>query len=213
MPRKKLKWPNSALCLVLGLCLIPTLAFSRAYQVDIIVFKNIETSTAAEPLSPSWTDRDFSGVVELSPSMLLPTEKSQLQNALLALKKSQPYQVLFSQSFVSDFKQGHKKTFRISSDEHYVWPPLSLDENNLPADPLSSNTYPVVDGKISFTLGYYFDIDVKLQVLQQQEATSPPLAYHIEQSLRSGSKKLLYLDNPHYGVLLYLSPAGSTYVD
>lgn len=102
----------------------------------------------------------------------LPSE-SQLRNALTHLKANPSYEVLLSQRFMSDFKTGVKQTFQI--------------DNSL---------CPLVSGSISFVLGYYFDIDLHLDI--------PPT--HVDKTLQVNSRKWVYIDAPHYGVLLYLSP-------
>jgi hypothetical protein len=172
----------------------------RSYQVDVIVFKNLDEN--ARPALPYrlWPESYFSKAINLSSDDLLPKSQSHLKDPLYRLSSSKSYQVLLSQSFISDFHNGVKKTFRI--EQEAISPEL-----------LENNTYPLVDGIISFVIGRYFDIDIHMQVLSLDVRNQIPSLhfmpfqiFHIEQSLRTSSKKLIYVDNPNYGILLYLSP-------
>jgi len=139
------------LCFFLGSTSVAQAA-TRSYQVDMIVFKN----------------RPPSGIVS---ETSLPSQ-SYLKTALTRLKASNEYEVLSSESFVSELKTGVKQIV------------------------------PIRSGSISFVLGYYLDIEVHLAI--------PPT--YIDEKLKANSRKLLYIDNPNYGVLLYLSPVESKHV-
>lgn len=155
----------------------------------------------------------------------------QLKTALENIKASDQYHVLYVASWVSDFYYGKTKSFNFSSDKAYQWPSgnhlyrTSAQRTEYTNGQNFTPEFPELNGLFSFSLNKYFDITIKLQILspnfQKQKpiklygtselySFTPLKAYHIEQHIRTRSKKLIYIDNPNYGILLYLTPIKQT---
>lgn len=169
-------------------------------------------------------------------NLLLPKaqypESFQLQSALEKLNSSGQYQVLYTASWISDFYYGKTKTFEFFSNKIYLWPTGSSTEQayqenlnilNLAPLPLVSTvpSFPAINGSLSFSLGRYFDIKTKIQILKPDYKNQAPIklygslenfdftplkVFHINQHVRTRSKKLIYIDSPSYGILMYLTP-------
>lgn len=191
---------------------------------------------STELLSPDTSNNTDATNKSSDLNLLLPKdqypESFQLQSALEKLNSSDQYQVLYTASWISDFYYGKTKTFEFFSNKTYLWPTGSSTEqayqenlNTLNLDPLplvsTSPSFPAINGSLSFSLGRYFDIQTKIQILKPDYQNQAPIklygslenfdftplkVFHIDQHVRTRSKKLIYLDSPSYGVLMYLTP-------
>lgn len=160
-------------------------------------------------------------------------DRFQLLTALKKIDASDQYQVIYAASWVSDFYYGKTKSFEIFSDKTYLWPTGTSSINatekrlqllNTPPELLqafSTPEFPMLDGLLKISLNRYFDIQLKLQILAPNYSKQMPITlygslenfrftplkvFHADQHIRTSSKKLVYIDNPSYGILLYLTP-------
>lgn len=169
-------------------------ALTKKFQVEIIAFKinNSLSHTETFPLYPALPEYNES--IELSDFdeqiesyMLLPREYLKLNKEENLIDKKSNYQVLF----------------------HYGW---LQNENSSKKIHLSNSNQQQSQYKLSGTIqvkkGYYFTVDLNLDLQPPKIASTPNTPKHFILNTKRKLKRneLHYIDHPKFGLLIQITP-------
>jgi Peptidoglycan-binding protein, CsiV len=175
------------LCVLAALgCFATRAVAATLYDVEVIVFRYLAASDDGE----QWPENTTVADDGIAPTPLqqglenLPDSQFALNAVAGALQRSGAYRVL-----------AHRLWRQSAYDRHSAVPYL------LHTSPGSSGRE--VDGSITLIRERYLHMAVDLTL------TSPDVLYRLDEARRMRSGELNYFDNPHFGVIVRVTPYGS----
>lgn len=208
MSFRKLRFPGGLWLLALGMLLsISAPAQDRWFQVEIIVFERLdEDGVWAE----AWQPDPGRPPVDESINLLAAADATGEETGTFAYRLLNPRSYSLKDSYGG---LRYSKSFRPLL--HYAWQQPALSQMlarwiHLYVPPDSAGGFapapPRLDGTLRVYLTRYLHVDTDL--LYQREGSEIPVRLQASRRMRSG--ELHFLDHPLFGVLILVTPLGST---